>query len=178
MARRGFGNALLGGAAPRRHDRVGYEGVYSMEIVKADDAVFDEDALRSGSVQGALNEFKSYAVGVVRLREVLNNDNQFDVGKVLKKEYDYVKEPQQLGGSVDLQQAHLSLGRGHAARRRPPHARCAPGYYGGRGRLQVQRRGRAHAEEIDAADGEARQARRVHAEAVRLLHLEVKCFRW
>merc|ERR1711924_305527 len=48
-----------------------YEGVYSMDIVKAADAVLDEDALRSGSVQGALNEF--------------------DVGKVLKKEYDIVK---------------------------------------------------------------------------------------
>merc|ERR1712159_967110 len=80
-----MGAALIGTAANA------YEGVYSMEIVKADDAVLDEDALRSGSVQGALNEFKSYAVGVVRLREVLNNDNQFDVGKVLMKEYDYVK---------------------------------------------------------------------------------------
>ena len=39
-----------------------------MDIVKAADAVLDEDALRSGSVQGALNEFKSYAVGVVKLK--------------------------------------------------------------------------------------------------------------
>ena len=92
MARRQLGSALLGGAAALVATTASaYEGVYSMEIVKADDAVLDEDALRSGSVQGALNEFKSYAVGVVRLREVLNNDNQFDVGKVLKKEYDYVK---------------------------------------------------------------------------------------
>merc|ERR1712216_409624 len=92
VARRGFGNALLGGAAALIGTAANaYEGVYSMEIVKADDAVLDEDALRSGSVQGALNEFKSYAVGVVKLREVLSNDNQFDVGKVLKKEYDYVK---------------------------------------------------------------------------------------
>ena len=92
VARRGFGNALLGGAAALIGTAANaYEGVYSMEIVKADDAVLDEDALRSGSVQGALNEFKSYAVGVVKLREVLSNDNQFDVGKVLKKEYDIVK---------------------------------------------------------------------------------------
>ena len=81
VARRGFGNALLGGAAALIGTAANaYEGVYSMDIVKAADAVLDEDALRSGSVQGALNEFKSYAVGVVKLREVLSNDNQFDVG--------------------------------------------------------------------------------------------------
>ena len=92
MARRQLGSALLGGAAALVATTASaYEGVYSMDIVKAADAVLDEDALRSGSVQGALNEFKSYAVGVVKLREVLNNDDQFDVGKVLKKEYDIVK---------------------------------------------------------------------------------------
>ena len=91
MARRQLGSALLGGAALVATTASAYEGVYSMDIVKAADAVLDEDALRSGSVQGALNEFKSYAVGVVKLREVLNNDDQFDVGKVLKKEYDIVK---------------------------------------------------------------------------------------
>ena len=81
MARRQLGSALLGGAAALVATTASaYEGVYSMDIVKAADAVLDEDALRSGSVQGALNEFKSYAVGVVKLREVLSNDNQFDVG--------------------------------------------------------------------------------------------------
>merc|ERR1712094_159483 len=78
---RQLGSALLGGvAALVATTASAYEGVYSMDIVKAADAVLDEDALRSGSVQGALNEFKSYAVGVVKLREVLNKE--YDIVKV------------------------------------------------------------------------------------------------
>ena len=92
MARRQLGSAFLGGAAALVATTASaYEGVYSMEIVKAKDVVLDEEALRSGAVQSALGEFKNYAVGIVRLREALAKDDQFDTSKVLKKDYDYVK---------------------------------------------------------------------------------------
>ena len=91
MARRQLGSAFLGGAALVATTASAYEGVYSMEIVKAKDVVLDEEALRSGAVQSALGEFKNYAVGIVRLREALAKDDQFDTSKVLKKDYDYVK---------------------------------------------------------------------------------------
>ena len=145
--------ALIGTAANA------YEGVYSMEIVKADDAVLDEDALRSGSVQGALNEFKSYAVGVVRLREVLNNDNQFDVGKVLKKEYDYVK----VRATFNKLTPSGTRTRSAAVNDRLMRGVCCR--ISRRPRLPPSTTTRACARPGDAADGQARQARRVYAEA-------------
>ena len=68
-----------------------YEGVYSMDVVRAEDAVLDRDAMNSGSVKRALDEFKYYAQGVVQIREALAKNPQFNVGALLRKEYDFVK---------------------------------------------------------------------------------------
>ena len=76
VARRGFGNALLGGAAALIGTAANaYEGVYSMEIVKADDAVLDEDALRFLLQNQALYDslFVEGQLDESRLRDVIAN---------------------------------------------------------------------------------------------------------
>ena len=92
MARRQLGSALLGGAAALIATTASaYEGVYSMEIVKAGDAVLDKEALNSGPVKAALGDFKGYAIGIVNLQKALAANDQADVAKTLKTDYDFVK---------------------------------------------------------------------------------------
>ena len=81
------GAAAAAVAAPA----LAYEGVYSMEIVKAGDAVLDKEALNSGPVKAALGDFKGYAIGIVNLQKALAANDQADVAKTLKTDYDFVK---------------------------------------------------------------------------------------
>jgi len=62
-----------------------------MEIVKAADVVLDQEALNSGPVKKALDEFKGYAVGIVKLKQALEANDQADIASTLKKDYDFVK---------------------------------------------------------------------------------------
>lgn len=82
----GAGACALGAPGARA-----YEGVYSMETVAAADAVLDKDALNSGAVKRAMDEFKYYAQGVVQIRGALEANPQFNVAGLLAKEYDFVK---------------------------------------------------------------------------------------
>ena len=89
-----FSSVASAGAAAIGFGAMGanaYEGVYSMEIVKASDAVLDQDALSSPPVKKALDEFKGYAIGIVKLSNELKSNDQYDVAAVLKKDYDFVK---------------------------------------------------------------------------------------
>merc|ERR1719174_2900657 len=68
-----------------------YEGVYGMDIIKAKDAVLDEEALASAPVKKALEEFKGYAGGMVQLKAELEKNDQIDIASVLRKDYDLLK---------------------------------------------------------------------------------------
>ncbi|KAJ8603356.1 hypothetical protein CTAYLR_004284 [Chrysophaeum taylorii] len=68
-----------------------YEGIYGMEIVKAKDAVIDEEALGSSEVKAALKDLKSLSASVKQLRMDVASDAQYDVTKVLRAEFDPTK---------------------------------------------------------------------------------------
>lgn len=94
LGRRGVASILAGGLAGGLSTATAvnaYEGVYSMEIVKAGDAVLDTDALNSGAVKRALDDFKGYAVGIVKIKAALEQDSQFDVVRIVRSNYDFVK---------------------------------------------------------------------------------------
>lgn len=67
---------------------IAYQGVYGMDIVKATDAVLDEEALNSAEFKAALKELKSYYSTVKSLRESVTSDGQFDIGKVISTDFD------------------------------------------------------------------------------------------
>ena len=89
--RRSLGGFVGAAAAAVAAPALAYEGVYSMEIVKAGDAVLDKEALNSGPVKAALGDFKGYAIGIVNLQKALAANDQADVAKTLKTDYDFVK---------------------------------------------------------------------------------------
>merc|ERR1719311_315843 len=68
--RRTLGGLAVGGLAMATpFTSRAYEGVYGMDIVKAKDAVLDEEALASAPVKKALEEFKGYAGGIVQRKD-------------------------------------------------------------------------------------------------------------
>jgi hypothetical protein len=90
--RRALGGLAVGGLAMATpFSSRAYEGVYGMDIVKAKDAVLDEEALASAPVKKALEEFKGYAGGMVQLKAELEKNDQIDIASVLRKDYDLLK---------------------------------------------------------------------------------------
>jgi len=90
--RRTLGGLAVGGLAMATpFTSRAYEGVYGMDIVKAKDAVLDEEALASAPVKKALEEFKGYAGGIVQLKAELEKNDQIDIASVLRKDYDLLK---------------------------------------------------------------------------------------
>lgn len=90
--RRTLGGLAVGGLAMATpFTSRAYEGVYGMDIVKAKDAVLDEEALASAPVKKALEEFKGYAGGIVQLKAELEKNDQIDINGVLRKDYDLLK---------------------------------------------------------------------------------------
>merc|ERR1719506_1347813 len=68
--RRTLGGLAVGGLAMATpFTSRAYEGVYGMDIIKAKDAVLDEEALASAPVKKAPEEFKGYAGGIVQLKD-------------------------------------------------------------------------------------------------------------
>ena len=58
IARRSLGSAFAGAIASVATAAGAYEGVSSMEVIKASDAVLDKEALNSGPVKKAVEDFK------------------------------------------------------------------------------------------------------------------------
>lgn len=91
VSRRSLSSFIGAAAASVAAGASAYEGVYSMEVVSAKEAVLDRGALNDGRVKKALDEFKYYATGVVQVRDALEKNDQFNVGGLFAKEYDFVK---------------------------------------------------------------------------------------
>lgn len=66
-------------------------GASPSNVIDPKDAIIDEDILKSGSVQTALQSVKGYLGGVRSMKDALSKNGQVDVGPFLRKEYDFVK---------------------------------------------------------------------------------------
>jgi hypothetical protein len=70
--------------------KYGSFGVDSPNIGNPKDAIIDEEIFKSGTVQKALKETKTYAAKVGLLKEKLTADSQVDLGPFIRKEFDFV----------------------------------------------------------------------------------------
>lgn len=68
-----------------------YKGVYGMDIIAAEDAVYDDEALRSKGVQDAIKDFRMLYQTVRDLKSAVEKDSQLDVQTILKKDFDIIK---------------------------------------------------------------------------------------
>ena len=70
---------------------VAYRGIYGMDIVGAKEAVLDPEALKSAGVQDAIKSLRSFESVAADLKKSLASDSQFDVQKVLRKDFEITK---------------------------------------------------------------------------------------
>jgi len=93
LTRHSFVGAVASGvlalATPR--PATAYQGIYGMEIISAQDAVLDEEALANKDVQAAVTDFRKLAKSVKALTESVNADAQYDLAPVIRKEFDPVR---------------------------------------------------------------------------------------
>lgn len=64
-------------------------GAGSPEVLDPKDAIFDEDALRSSSVQKGISAVRGYRQSVIDMKNILAKDNQADIGPKIRKDFDF-----------------------------------------------------------------------------------------
>lgn len=71
-------------------------GAGSPNVLDPKDAIVDEDVLKSGPVQDALNKVKGYRDLAAELLSTLEKDAQADLGPIIRKKLDFVEVRQAL----------------------------------------------------------------------------------
>ena len=66
-------------------------GAGSPNVFSPSDAIVDEDILKSGPVQSALERVKGYSNLVKEMGAALDKDPQLDLGPTIRKQFDFVQ---------------------------------------------------------------------------------------
>lgn len=86
----------LGAPEPASAAKYGGFGAGSPNALDPTEAIVDEDILKSGSVQDALNKVKAYKNLVMEMGAALEKDPQADLGPIIRKQFDFVQLRQAL----------------------------------------------------------------------------------